>query len=552
MSILNHAADTGFEDAAAPGHEKRVFLVGGGIASLAAAAFMIRDGDVRGSDITIIDEGAVLGGSLDGSGSPESGYVLRGGRMFESKYLCTFDLFASIPTLDTAKTVTQEILDWNETMRTSSRSRLFEAGHRQVAPAFGLSERHILTIERLAIEPEALLGPSSIEDQFDKAFFDTNFWLMWCTTFAFQPWHSAVEFKRYLVRFAHMVDGFSRLTGIMRTRYNQYDSLVRPLHKWLVAHGVQFCLNTRVTDLTLIEEEGATTVRGIHSVKDGISNETRVAEDDYVLVTLGSMTEGFSLGGMDLAPELLGKRDGGAWALWETIAANRPDFGRPAVFDDHVDQSKWVSFTATLHESAFLTLVRDATGNVPGEGGLITFSKSSWLASIVIPYQPHFIGQPNDVAVFWGYGLSVDALGDFVKKPMSACTGREIMTEILGHLRVVTEAEQILNSSICIPCMMPFITSQFLPRAHGDRPQIVPKGSTNLAFIGQYCELPEDVVFTVEYSIRSAQTAVYKLLGLRRTPPAVYQGKLDPRILYKAFIALHDGETASTPPTVVA
>jgi oleate hydratase len=88
--------------------------------------------------------------------------------------------------------------------------------------------------------------------------------------------------------------------------------------------------------------------------------------------------------------------------------------------------------------------------------------------------------------------------------------------------------------------MMPFITSQFLRREKGDRPQIVPKNSRNLAFMGQFCELPEDVVFTVEYSIRSAQVAVYALLGLKREPPAVYQGKFDPRVLYKAFMALHD------------
>lgn len=232
--------------------------------------------------------------------------------------------------------------------------------------------------------------------------------------------------------------------------------------------------------------------------------------------------------------------EGGAWPLWETLAADRPEFGRPGVFADHVDQSKWVSFTATLHDPTFLRLVQDRTGNVPGEGGLITFPDSGWLASIVIPHQPHFIGQPWDVGVFWGYGLSVDRPGDFVDKPMAACSGREIMTEILGHLSIGAEADTVLGSCICIPCIMPFITSQFLPREHGDRPQVVPKGSHNLAFIGQFCELPDDVVFTVEYSIRSAQVAAYSLLGLQKKPPAVYKGKSDPRVLLKAFRALHD------------
>jgi oleate hydratase len=199
-----------------------------------------------------------------------------------------------------------------------------------------------------------------------------------------------------------------------------------------------------------------------------------------------------------------------------------------------------VSFTTTMSDPALLQRVRDLTGNVPGEGGLITFPKSSWLASIVIPHQPHFIGQPDGVSVFWGYGLSVDAEGDFVKKPMSACTGREIMTEVLGHLGARDEVSSILARAICIPCLMPFITSQFMPRGKGDRPEVIPAGYANLAFTGQFCEQPEDVVFTVEYSIRSAQSAVYGLLGLNRKPPPMYRGEFDPRVLYHAFRALHD------------
>ncbi len=518
----------------------KVYLVGGGIASLAAAVFLIRDDDVLGRNITVLEELDKIGGSLDGAGSPRDGYVLRGGRMFESKYLCTYDLFSSIPTLDGSKTVTQEIFAWNETMKTSSKSRLFRDGHRLDAPQFGLDEGHILGLERLAIEPEAMLGDRRIADRFEPSFFETDFWSMWCTTFAFQPWHSAVEFKRYLVRFAHMVPGFNRLEGIMRTVYNQYDSLVRPIQKWLDERGVRFELGTRVTDLVLGEDAGKTRVELIVFERGGRAGEIVVEAKDYVIVTLGSMTEASSLGSMDSAPILKGKTEGGAWTLWEKLAAGRPEFGCPSTFDDHINESKWVSFTTTLRDPTFFRIVRDDTGNVPGEGGLITFMDSGWLMSIVLPHQPHFIGQPDGVDVFWGYGLSVDEPGDYVKKPMSACTGREIMTEVLGHLRIEEDSRRILETTTCIPCMMPFITSQFLRRARGDRPQVVPEGSTNFAFVGQFCELPDDVVFTVEYSVRSAQTAVYSLLGLEREPPAVYKGEYDPRVLYRAFRALHD------------
>jgi oleate hydratase len=525
----------------------KIYLVGGGIASLAAAAFLIRDADIPGGNITILEQFERLGGSLDGGGSPQDGYVIRGERILENNYLCTYDLFSSIPSLSGGKTVTQEILGWNQVIKHSSKSRLVRNGHRIDAPEYGLSEQQILTLERLAAEPEEMLGATSIADRFDPSFFETNFWLMWCTTFSFQPWHSAAEFKRYLLRFAHLIVGFNRLHGIMCTVYEKYDSMIRPLHKWLEEHGVRFELNTRVTDLAFHEETGCKTVERIRYVRGGISGELEVGRDDYVIVTLGSITEASSLGSMDSVPVLNGKSSGGAWTLWEKIASGRPDFGRPSVFVDHIDQSKWVSFTTSLRDSPFFRIVRDVTGNVPGEGGLITFAESNWLASIVLPHQPHFIGQPKDVDVFWGYGLLVDRPGNFVKKPMSACTGREIMTEMLGHLQRESETQQVLKSSICIPCMMPFITSQFLPREKGDRPQVVPAGSKNLAFTGQFCELPDDVVFTIEYSVRSAQTAVYSLLRLKREPPAIYKERYDPRSLHKAFTTLRDINVASIP-----
>jgi oleate hydratase len=361
---------------------------------------------------------------------------------------------------------------------------------------------------------------------------------MWSTTFAFQPWHSAVEFRRYLLRFAHMTSGFSQLHGIMRTVYNQYDSMVRPLRKWLDEHGVKFRVNTRVLDLQCDENDESNKVVALLCENDGVNFEIPVGTADKVFVTLGSMTAGSSLGNTNRPAEFNKRDSSGAWALWKTIATGRPEFGHPGAFSDHVDESKWVSFTATLHDPTLFRLIRDLTGNVPGEGGLITFPDSNWHASIVLPHQPHFIGQPEDVEVFWGYGLFVDRPGNYVDKPMSECSGKEIMSEILGHLHIQADAPAILKDAICIPCMMPFITSQFLRRRPGDRPQILPHLWENLAFIGQFCEIPDDVVFTVEYSIRSAQTAVYALLGLNRNAPDVYQGTNNPRIVYQAVSAL--------------
>jgi len=515
------------------------YLVGAGIASLAAAAFLIRDGGEKGHNIIILEASSMMGGSLDAAGTPQDGYSMRGGRMFESKYLCTFDLFSSIPTMDDSRTVTEETFAWNKTLKTSSKSRLVRDGKGITAPAFGLSEAHILSIERLSMEPEAMLGRTSIAEQFEADFFLTDFWFMWCTTFAFQPWHSAVEFKRYLVRFMHMVSGFNTLEGIMRTVYNQYDSLVRPLWKWLEERGVQIRYDACVTKLDLTHDSEGYSVSRILFDQAGEEKQIIVSDDAFVLVTLGSMTEGSSVGSNDRAPSLLGKIGRGSWALWESIANGQTDSGNPTNFAAHVDESKWLSFTATLSKPDLFDFIRDLTGNAPGEGGLITFPNSSWLMSVVLPHQPHFIGQPENVQVLWGYGLFVDKPGDFVKKPMAECTGREVMIELLGHLHVQSGSKHILDTCQCIPCLMPFITSQFLRRSHGDRPNVIPKRSRNLAFIGEFCEMPDDVVFTVEYSVRSAMTAVYGLLGLELKPPPVYKGAYDLKVLAEAYRALH-------------
>jgi len=517
----------------------RAHLIGGGIASLAAAAVLIRDGDLLGRNITVYEETGVLGGALDGSGNPRDGYLVRGGRMFESEYVCTYDLFASIPTLDRRQTVTQEIFQWNEVIRTGSKARLVRNGRRIVAPEFGLSERQILAIEKLVLEPEGLLGDSRICVHFDADFFNTNFWLMWATTFAFQPWHSAVELKRYLIRFTHMVEGFNRLHGIMRTTFNQYDSLVRPLRKWLEERNVQFRTRARVEDIEFARRDGKYYAEGLVVAQDGVHSRIDLAPQDLLIATLGSMTEASSVGTMDSAPALLDKHVGGSWALWEKIAQGHPELGRPGRFCDRVDESKWLSFTVTQKTPELLDHIRDFTGNIPGEGGLVSFCDSNWLMSIVVPHQPHFIGQPPDTQVFWGYALNMDKSGNFAHKPIGECTGREIMTELLGHLGVTEHADTILAATVCMPCMMPFITSQFLTRAKGDRPQVQPQGYVNFAVTGQFCEQPEDVVFTVEYSVRSAMTAVYELLGLDRKPPPVFKGQHDPRYLVKALRALH-------------
>lgn len=525
----------------------KAYLVGGGIGSLAAAAFMIRDGAVRGENITILEATPLLGGSLDGAGDPERGYSLRGGRMLTTdNYECTWDLFKSIPALSRLevleashlsessatnppeaippfrsvfRSVYDETVEFNERYRSHAMARLVDSRRAKVAvTSMGFSARDRIELLKFTQASEEALEASCITDWFAPEFFETVFWYMWATTFAFQPWHSATEFKRYLHRFMLEFSRIDTLAGVKRTVYNQYDSLVLPLQTWLEAQGVHIITDCTVTDLDSMTENGWFHVTGIRCLKHGVRASIPVNEGDLVFLQNGSMTDASSLGSMTAPPPKRTKADSDGWRLWEKLAAGHSEFGNPAAFNSCIAQSCWESFTVTLKTPAFFDQMLRFTQNAPGVGGLVTFKDSRWLMSIVLAHQPHFIGQPADVQVFWGYALFPDRVGDFVPKPMADCSGAEILQELCGHLRFDLSSVESAN---CIPCRMPYITSMFMPRIRSDRPLPVPPNSRNLAFISQFVEIPEDVVFTVEYSVRAAQMAVYELLGIKLPIPSV-------------------------------
>ncbi|OFA04855.1 oleate hydratase [Duganella sp. HH101] len=499
----------------------KAYLVGSGIGSLSAAAFMIRDAGVDGRNITIFEAMPLAGGSLDGGGDADNGYTLRGGRMLTTdNYECTWDLFKSIPSLEHAgQSVYDETAAFNEMHKSHSQARLIDRNRFRVnVTSMGFTMQDRTELLALAEADEEKLGNSAITDWLSPEFFDTKFWYMWATTFAFQPWHSAVEFKRYLHRFMMEFSRIETLAGVKRTVYNQYDSLVRPLQHWLQQQGVQVVYDCKVDDIEMMEEGGVLTATALRCTRNGEATTIAVGPQDLVFFQNGSMTDASSHGSMHSAPPKLDKRDSQGWALWEKLAVDRPQFGNPAAFNSSIPESWWESFTVTLKDPAFFDRMEQFSGNVAGTGGLVTFKDSNWLMSIVLAHQPHFAGQPEGVQVFWGYALHPDRIGNFVAKPMADCSGEEILRELCGHLNFDME---IMAKANCIPCRMPYITSMFMPRFKSDRPLPVPPNSRNLAFVSQFVEVPEDVVFTVEYSVRAAQMAVYQLLDVKREIPPV-------------------------------
>lgn len=507
-------------------------IIGGGIAGLAAAVYLVRDAGIEGRNVHIYEQLKVAGGSLDGSGDAEAGYMIRGGRMFEEHFACTFNLLATIPSVDDPNiSVADDIMAFNRMVPGSSNCRLVRDG----LPAedrydLTLGTHDIVDINRLILQSESNLAGRSVEDWFKPSFFESNFWLMWSTMFSFQPWHSLTEMRRYLRRFIHLFPGFTRVAGILRTRYNQYDSLISPIVKWLRDKDVRIASDTQVADVRI---KGTRQDRGVIALVLADGKHVQVSEDDQVYLTLGSMTDATTQGTNDRAPDLQDK-EGGAWALWRRLAAQYEGFGRPEAFYGDLNKTSWHSFTVTMDGPGFFEFMEDFTNNRTGTGGLVTFADSGWTLSVVMFHQPHFRDQKQGAYTFWGYGLRGDRPGNFVKKSMWEASGNEIISELCGHLKLSEAQAEWFDGARILPCHMPYITSQFMPRQPGDRPDVRPIGARNFTVIGQFCEQPRDCVFTVEYSIRSARTAVAELTGRTKAPPPVARTDLNPMVLIRA------------------
>ena len=533
--------------------EKSAYLVGAGLASLAAACFLVRDGQMKGERIHILEELPLPGGACDGICDPTKGFIIRGGREMENHFECLWDLFRSIPSLETPDVSVLDEYYWlNKADPNYSLMRVTERRGQDAHTdkQFAMSDKACMELMQLFFTKDEDLYDKKISDVLGEEFFKSNFWLYWRSMFAFEDWHSALEMKLYVQRFIHHIGGLPDLSALKFTKYNQYESLILPMVEYLEKHGVDFVYNTRVTNV-LFEKRGAKKVAAqLVLEQNGQAKTLPLTENDLVFVTNGSCTEHSSLGDDDHAPVLNTKPgQGGCWQLWRNIARQDPAFGRPDKFCTNLPATNWESATVTTLDGRIPPYIqkicqRDPFSGKVVTGGIVTCRDSKWLMSWTVNRQPHFKDQPKDQLVVWVYGLFTDVPGDYVKKPMRECTGFEITQEWLYHLGVPVEdiPGMARNSAHCIPCMMPYITAFFMPRTKGDRPQVVPEGCVNFAFLGQFADTVRDTVFTTEYSVRTAMEAVYTLLDVDRGVPEVWGSVYDVRALLDATVKMRDGK----------
>ena len=404
-----------------------------------------------------------------------------------------------------------------------------------------------MALSKLFITPEKDLEGKKISEVLPDSFWSTNFWLYWQTMFAFQRWSSALEMKRYLCRYVHHIDGLPDFSALRFTKLNQYESLIMPLVKYLESRGVRIEYGMDVKNVIIENVGGKKIAKQIVYVKDGEQQTLDLIEDDLVFITNGCCTDSTCYGDQNHAPDLSKLHDGRgeSWDMWKAIAAQAEhgEYGNPDAFCNNIDATNWMSATvATSNEEIIQHIInvckRDPREGKVTTGGIVTVKDSmdNWYLSWTINRQPQFKSQDKNMVLVWLYSLNTNKPGNYVKKAMRDCTGEEVCREWLYHIGVPEDKIDTLAKEACntTTCFMPYINAFFQPRKNEDRPHIVPDGSVNFAFLGQFTETPRDTIFTIEYSMRTGMEAVYTLLDIDRGVPEVWGSKYDVRELLKA------------------
>ena len=445
--------------------EKSAYIVGSGLASLAAACFLVRDGQMPGDHIHILEAMDIAGGACDGIFDPSRGYVMRGGREMENHFECLWDLFRSIPSIETPGVSVLDEYYWlnkedpNYSLCRATENRGEDA---HTDGRFNLSQKGCMEIMKLFMTKDEDLYDKTIEDVFDDEVFDSTFWLYWRTMFAFENWHSALEMKLYFQRFIHHIAGLPDFSALKFTKYNQYESLILPMQRYLEAAGVDFQFNTEVTNVIFDIKDGKKVATAIECKVKGVESGIVLTENDLVFVTNGSCTEGTIYGDQNHAPNGDAEvRNSGCWNLWKNIAKQDPSFGRPEKFCSDVAKTNWESATVTTLDDKIIPYItnickRDPKSGKVVTGGIVSCKDSSWLLSWTINRQGQFKEQDKDKVCVWVYGLFTDVPGDFIKKPMKECTGKEITPKIVNRQYNISSCE-------CSPITRHIMESQKIP-----------------------------------------------------------------------------------------
>lgn len=535
--------------------KKKAIMIGAGLSNMAAAVYLIQEGKWSGDQITFYALDNY--GSNDGSPTQDvkddywnknhpmenqKGYIARGGRMLNYRtYVDLMDLLDRVPSMtEPGLTAAEDTRQFDAAHPTYDKARLLTGGQGIVdGGKLGLNNKSRKLLTQLIMMPdsqEEKLDNITIADYFkdNTEFFESNFWFMWETTFAFRTRSSAQELRRYMHQMIYEFTQIEHLVGVNRTRYNQYESIMKPLINYLEKEGCHIVLNRRVVDWKFKDSkmQDEITVTGLHMVNTKTDENEFVPVDDdtAVIFTNGSITDSATLGDFN-TPAAENMDYGAASSLWKKASDHFYNLGNPDKFFADRDASEWVSFTLTTKNHLFLNEITRITTQEPGNAlnsfistePVTPLGQKDVTMSIVVHHQPHFTSQKPNETVLWGYFLYPRRYGEIIDKPYIEMTGKEMLQELIGQLSKVDpgpinisdKEEEIMDSVInCIPVYMPYASALFNNRAKSDRPKVIPKHSTNLAFTGEFVEQPYQMIFTENSAVRSGEIAAFHFAGI--------------------------------------
>lgn len=547
--------------------KKSAYIIGTGLAGLSAAFYLVRDGQMKGEHIHLLEKLDLAGGSCDGRKDVTKGFYMRGGREMDNHFECMWDMFRSVPSIETPNVSVLDEYYWlnkHDPNYSLCRATINCGEDAHTDKMFKLDRKSAIALSKLFITPEKDLENKKISDVLPDSFWETNFWLYWQTMFAFQKWSSALEMKRYLCRYVHHIDGLPDFSALRFTKYNQYESMILPLTKYLESNGVKIEYGIDVKNVIFESKQNKKVATQIIYENNGQEKTIDLIEDDLVFITNGCCTDTSCYGDQNSAPDLskIKNENDESWDLWKNIAsqASNGEFGNPDKFCGNVDLTNWMSATIEVSDENIIKHIinickRDPRKGKVTTGGIVTVKDSTenWYLSWTINRQPQFKSQNKNSILVWVYALNTTKPGNFIEKEIKTCTGKEICEEWLYHIGIPTnEIEKYADKCNTTTCYMPYINAFFQPREEKDRPLVVPKESINFAFVGQFAETPRDTIFTTEYSIRTGMEAVYTLLKVDRAVPEVWGSKYDVRELLKACYYAVDKKSVDELPLTFA
>mgnify|MGYP004510355609 FL=1 len=528
--------------------KKSAYIIGTGLAGLSAAFYLVRDGQMKGEHIHLLEKLDLAGGSCDGRKDITKGFFMRGGREMDNHFECMWDMYRDVPSIETPNISVLDEYYWlnkKDPNYSLCRATVNRGEDAHTDNKFNLDKESAKDLMTLYMTPEKDLEDKKISEIFHDSFWQTNFWLYWQTMFAFQRWSSALEMKRYIQRYVHHIDGLPDFSALRFTKYNQFESMILPLVKYLESHGVKIEYGIDVKNVIIDEENGKKIAKQIIYLQNGEEHSIDLVADDLVFITNGCCTDTSCYGDQTHKPDLsnIVNGCGESWDLWKNIAAQGNEYGNPLKFCGDVNATNWMSATIATSNDEIIDHIknickRDPRSGKVTTGGIVTVKDSvnNWYLSWTINRQPQFKAQDKNMILVWVYSLNTNKEGNYVKKAMKECTGEEVCKEWLYHIGIDEDKIDELAKNACntTTCYMPYINAFFQPRKKEDRPLVVPHNAVNFAFIGQFAETPRDTIFTTEYSIRTGMEAVYTLLNVDRAVPEVWGSTYDVRELLKA------------------